>query len=388
MSDLASSEAVPADVALVLPTLEGGGAERVFKDLANSFVANGLKVDLVLAWARGPFLKQLDPRIRVIDLGCKGHLSVIPNLVQYFRRHRPRAILSGLEVMNISVIVAQMLSGIQVQIVISVHVVLSNSIRRSLRDSIVLVPMVRLLYPRAAGVVAVSQGVKDDLERWARLPDDRVRVVHNPVDLSAIDRAALEALPGGCTLGPKSVISVGRLSREKDHATLIRAFARVAAADPEVRLVILGDGPMRYELEALVTELGLEERISLPGFMDNPFAWMSRARLFVLSSRFEGFGNVIIEALAAGCPVVSTDCPGGPRMILDGGRFGRLTPVGEVEALAEAISEGLNNTHDRVALRNRAADFDLPVISDEYRRALNIFAAVPLSSIQRRDVTA
>lgn len=381
MSDFAT-HGQRADVAFVIPTLEGGGAERAFKDLANNFVADMLTVDVVMAWARGPFLKQLDPRVRVVDLACPSRLLVTPRLADYLKRQTPKAVLSGLEVMNLSVLAAQILAGTNIPTVVSVHVVLSkyinSSLSSSLRDRLFMSHMVRLLYPRAAGVIAVSQGVKDDLHNWMAEPDERVRVIHNPVDLAGIASAVTEELPKGQQLGQKAILSVGRLIDLKDHVTLIRAFAKLATIDPEVQLVILGDGPMRQELESLVEQLGLLDRVLMPGFMDNPFAWLSRARLFAMSSQFEGFGNVIIEALATGCPVVSTDCPSGPRVILQGGRFGRLTPVGDANALAEAMESSLQETPDRELLKSRAADFDLAAIAREYREALNSFAGVPL----------
>lgn len=367
-----------ADVALAIPTLEGGGAERVFKDLANSFVAGGLTVDMVLAWARGSFLKQLDSRVRVVDLACANRISVTSRLANYFRHGRPKAVLSGLDVMNVSVLAGRILAGADMPIIVSVHVVLSQSFNSNLRDRLFLSPMVRLLYPRAAGVVAVSAAVKDDLQNWAKLANSRVRVIHNPVDLAGIALAVTEDLPNGRKLGAKTILTLGRLVELKDHATLIRAFAKLAATDPEVQLVILGDGPMRHQLENLVKQLHLTDRVSLPGFMENPFSWLARARLFVLPSRFEGFGNVIVEALATGCPVVSTDSPGGSGNILQQGRFGRLTPVGDADAMAEAIRVSLQETPDRAFLRRRAADFNLSTISAQYRSALNTFAGVSL----------
>ena len=338
-------------------------------------------VDVVLAWAKGSFLSQLDSRVRVVNLACPNRISVTPRLANYFRRSRPRAVLSGLDVMNVSVLAGQILAGVELPIVVSVHVVLSQSLSRNLRDRLFLSPMVRLLYPRAAGVVAVSEAVKEDLRNWVQLPHSRVRVIHNSVDLKGIARAVSKDLPGGSKLGAKTILTLGRLVEEKDHVTLIRAFAKVATTDPEVKLVILGEGPMRRELENLVKHLDLMDRISLPGFVDNPFSWLAQARLFVLSSQFEGFGNVVIEALATGCPVVSTDCPGGSTAILQHGRFGRLTPVGNSDAMADAINESLREIPDRQFLQSRAADFDLSIICRQYREALNTFAGVRLHNI-------
>jgi glycosyltransferase involved in cell wall biosynthesis len=377
----------PADVALTLPTLEGGGAERVFKDLANSFVDGGLRVDMVLAWARGPFLKHLDPRVRVVDLASKSKLTVVLDMASYMRRYRPKAILSGLEVMNVPVLVARKISGVNVPVVVSIHVVLSSSIQNKMRDRLVTSKLMSLLYPGAAGVITVSQAVKEDLRNWARVSEDKVRVISNPVDLLGIRKAVHEPLPDGVALGPKTVITIGRMTPPKNQDLLIRAFAAVLHTEPEAQLVILGDGPLRVQIEALVASLNLQNHVLMPGFMPNPFSWLAKSRVFVLSSDFEGFGNVLIEALAVGCPVVSTNCPGGPSTILQDGRFGRLTPLGDVQVLTAAIQDALRETPDEQALKRRAADFDLRKIAREYRYALHDFAGVPVhSAVQLMDI--
>jgi glycosyltransferase involved in cell wall biosynthesis len=154
------------------------------------------------------------------------------------------------------------------------------------------------------------------------------------------------------------ILSVGRLSAEKDYPTLLRAFALLQNQVP-ARLILLGEGGQRAGLERLASELGIGATVSLPGFVRNPFAYMARARVFVLSSLFEGFGNVLVEALACGCQVVSTHCPGGPGEILDRGRYGRLVPVGDHAALARAILEAIAEPMDTEALRRRADDFSV-----------------------------
>jgi glycosyltransferase involved in cell wall biosynthesis len=213
-------------------------------------------------------------------------------------------------------------------------------------------------YPRADAIVAVSRGVADDLARFAGLPRDVIRVIYNPVVGADLPRMAGEPVdhpwfrPGELPV----ILGAGRLSRQKDFPTLIRAFAEVRRARP-ARLVILGDGAQRAELEALVRTLGLADAVALPGFTSNPYAHMARAAVFVLSSRFEGFPNVLVEALAVGTPVVATDCPSGPAEILERGRHGRLVPVGQADALARALLATLDAPGDPAGRRRRAADF-------------------------------
>lgn len=206
---------------------------------------------------------------------------------------------------------------------------------------------VKLFYPWADGFVAVSQGVADDLRRFAQLPEVKVHTIYNPVvtDELLASAARTPEHPWLAPGEPPVILGVGRLVGQKDFATLVRAFALVRRTR-SAKLIILGEGDKRPELEALVTELGLSDEVSLPGFVDNPFAYMARADTFVLSSRHEGLPGVLIQAMACGCKVVSTDCPSGPREILNNGSLGALVPVGDAGALAEAIVATLDKKGD------------------------------------------
>jgi len=220
--------------------------------------------------------------------------------------------------------------------------------------------------------VAVSRGVADDLARLTGLPREKIQVIYNPVVTPELFVKAEEPLghPWFAAGEPPVILGVGRLHEAKDFQTLIRAFALVRKKRV-ARLVILGEGEERPKLEALVRELGLEEEVALPGFVDNPFKYMKRAGVFVLSSQWEGFGNVLVEAMACGTPVVSTACPSGPEEILENGRWGRLVSVGDVDALAEAIILTLDDkNHPDVA--RRALDFGVQRAIDEYIRVLGL----------------
>jgi glycosyltransferase involved in cell wall biosynthesis len=226
-------------------------------------------------------------------------------------------------------------------------------------------------YRHAAAVVAVSRGVADHLTSRVGLAADRVVVIHNPIVFPGLtERAAVPlAEPWYGAGAPPVILGIGRLEPQKDFATLIRAVALLRRERP-VRLRILGEGPLRADLEAQVRAAGLEDAVQLPGFCANPFAEMRQAAVVVLSSIFEGFGNVLVEAMACGTAVVSTDCPSGPAEILEGGRLGPLVPVGDAEALAAAIGATLDCPPDPAALRARAEDFAVDQVVERYLAVL------------------
>jgi len=226
--------------------------------------------------------------------------------------------------------------------------------------------LVKRFYPHADAVVACSKGVAEDLVQNMKVPRERVHVIYNPTD-PEIEAKAQEPVDHPWFKNSKIpvILCVARLDPQKDLPTLIRAFSIVRKERP-AKLVILGEGSERAKLEALVKELGLDGDVWMPGFVDNPFKFMKRATVFALSSKFEGFGMVIAEALAVGTPVVSTDCPSGPAEILGGGKWGKLVPVGDHEKLAEAILETIENPPDREKLKERGRDFSLDRIGQQY----------------------
>lgn len=358
-------------IAIYVPSLRGGGAERIMTILANSFAARGLAVDLVLAKANGPYLKDLSDAVRVVDLGSFRVLFSLPGLVRYLRRERPRAMLSALSHANVVAVWAKQLAQIPTRLVLSERNTLSISTSGAHTRRARLLPwLMRHTYPKADGVVAVSGGVADDLAATIGLPRQDVMTVYNPVMTEALVSQSYERVshpwfePGE----PPVIIAVGRLTAQKDFSTLIGAFSRLRAQRP-ARLAILGEGALRGLLETQVAELGLTSDVILLGFMDNPFSWMRRSALFVLSSAWEGLPGTLIQAMACAVPVVSTDCPSGPAEILENGRWGRLVPVGDAGALAAAMAATLDETeHPDVAMR--AADFGVDQAVHGYLTAL------------------
>ena len=332
-------------VALFLPSLRGGGAERVMVNLARGFYDQGINVDLVLAKAEGPYLSEVPAGVRVIDLHSSRVLFSLPGLVRYLRRERPQSILSAMDHANIVAIWARKLSGVPCRVIVSVHNTLSRTTAHSSNLRVRLIPnLIRIFYPWADDIVTVSNGVADDFASTIGLQRERIKVIYNPVITPELFEKAREPLdhPWFAAGQPPVVLSVGRLTKQKDYPTLIRAFALVRRKYP-ARLMILGEGEERAKLEALAQELGLQDDISLPGFVDNPYAYMARAAVFVLSSAWEGLPTVLIEAMAVGRPVIATDCPSGPAEILENGKWGKLVPVGDVEALAEAIAHKISS---------------------------------------------
>lgn len=342
---LAHAGAAPpgARVAIFVPAMHDGGAERTMLNLSQVLAARGYPVDLVLARAEGPHLGAVPASVRLIDLRARRVLASLPALAGYLRRWQPGALLSVMNHANIVALWARRLAAAPTRVFVSERNTLSLSARNGTSWRARMMPrLIARYYPWADGIVTVSHGVADDLARVMQVPRERIDVIYNPVVTPELRRKAQAPLdhPWFAPGEPPVVLAVGRLRAQKDFPTLIRAFAQASARHP-ARLLILGEGPERSALEQLVRELGVEQVVSMPGFIENPYPYMARAALFVLSSRWEGLPGVLIEALYCGAPVIATDCPSGPREILAGGRFGRLVPVGGVPALAQAIEAGL-----------------------------------------------
>lgn len=362
-----------ARVALFAQDLAGGGAERMMINLASGLCEMGIPVDLVLVRKQGPYLSQVPAAVRIIDLGTGRVLFSIGALARYLRKERPIALLSTLVHVNVAAVLAGRMARVDTRIV--VREANYASLARATRSSVLERWAYRLIpwaYRHADAVVCISKGVADDLARNFGIPKERMQWVPNPVVASELQRRAAEDVehPWLAPGEPPVVLGVGRLTEQKDFATLIRAFAQVRRLRP-ARLVILGEGELRAQLEALIRDLHLEEDVVLPGFIPNPFAWMRRADVFVLSSLFEGCGNVLVEAMACGTPVIATNCPSGPAEILQGGTYGTLVPVGDVQSIADAVVDVLDNSTDPGPLAKRAADYSVTRVSQHYWEVLS-----------------
>lgn len=362
-----------SSLALFLTALDGGGAEKIMLNLARGFVEQGLEVDLVLVKAEGPYLSAIPPGVRVVDLGGKRLLLSLPAIIRYLQQKRPVALLSALEDANLVALWTRRLSGVSTRVVVSVHNTLSREAQNSTQLKRRIAPyLARLFYPWADAVVTVSQGAADDLKSLGISPE-RIQVIYNPVVTPEFFEKVQQLLehPWFSPSQPPVILGVGRLEKQKDFSTLVKAFALVKQQLP-ARLIILGEGKERPILEALVQELGLKDDVALPGFVSNPYAYMARSAVFVLSSLFEGLPTVLIEAMAAGTPVVSTDCESGPDEILNNGEYGKLVAVGDVQGIAEAIVRTLKEPLNTQVLQQRAADFSLEKAVAKYRQVLHL----------------
>jgi len=353
---------------MFIPSMRGGGAQRVVLNLANAFVRRGLSVNLLLAQAQGPYLNDVASEVRIIDFGVSRSILALPHLVRHLSHESPDFLLSALNYANLLTTWAAMIARAETKIILTVHGTISRSDSEldGWKDQI-MPSLIRLFYSRADAVVVVSHGAADDLKRKTGISDDMLHVIHNPVVTpDMLDRADEKPPPFWDMSGDYStVISAGRLNAHKDFPTLIRAFKRVQK-QRNTRLIIMGEGSKRTSLENLVSDLGLEDSVLLPGFVKNPYAVMARGDVFVLPSSSEGFGNVLVEAMALGVPVVSTDCPNGPAEILEGGEWGELVPVGDESALSEAICRTLENPIGAERLMTRANSFTSDRIASQY----------------------
>jgi glycosyltransferase involved in cell wall biosynthesis len=368
-------------LALFLPALHDGGAEQVMLTLGRSIAARGHVVDLVVGVSSGPLTQSVPQGLRVVHLGARRTIVSLPALVRYLRRARPTTLLSTLEHGNILSVTAGFLSRTGVRVVVreaapvlpaSQIVGGKHRLQRALQ---------KCLYPWASMAIGVSQGVSDGLVRELGLPPHKVRTIYNPIipaDLAARAAAPVDD-PWFAPGAPPVVLAAGRLAPEKDFGTLLRAFTRVRE-QRRARLVILGEGRERASLEALARELGISSDCRLPGFESNPFRYMQRCAVFALSSLFDGLPGALILAMACGCHVVATDCPGGVREILQDGALGRLVPVRNPEALAYALVTLLDvAARGPARVRHPVERFTEESTVTEYLQALGVAQRRPAS---------
>lgn len=352
-------------VALFVPSLRGGGAERAMLDVARGLAERGLPAHLVLVRAEGPYMELLPAAVRVVDLGARRALTSVLPLVRYLRSEAPSVMVATLPQASIVAFLASRLARADVRLVIrrASHFTMEY-VNSGLKHRFVML-LEKAILPIVDAVVVNSSGSAEDLRR--RLGSTTVEEIHNPIVWP--EHAALGSVPvdeqwfDDPTL--PVVLSVGRLVEAKDQAMLLRAFAQVVEAR-RARLVLLGEGPERTNLVEMTKRLNITRAVEFAGFRVNPFAYMSKASVCAVSSRYEGSPNVLIQAMACGTPVVSTDCPSGPREILQDGKLGALVPVGDANALAAAIIRAFDEPGDPDGLVARAKEYDAESSIDAY----------------------
>lgn len=357
----------PRHVVLYVPDLSVGGAERAALNLLEALPGPDLRVTLLLNQRRGSLLETVPDGAKVRSLDVHRTIAALPRLMSFLRNERPDVLISYLEFNNIVAIWANCLAGRPAKVIASHHATMS-SVNSGSSWKYNLVPaLYRFTLPWADHVVAVSKGVETGLVQILH-GHGSLSVIHNPIITRACRELAATPLdhPWFAPAEPPLILGVGRLVPQKNFGLLINAFAELAPRN-EVRLAILGDGPLRADLQQQIARLGLSDRAAILPVDVNPWRYMARASVLVLSSLFEGFGNVLVEAMATGTPVVSVDCPDGPADILGHGKWGRLVPSGDVKALAAAITETLADPGDSRSRQARALEYSAQSIALRYR---------------------
>ncbi len=353
-------------IAIFIPTMEAGGAERVAISLTKGFLDYGIKADLVLVSAKGPLMNHLPVGVTVVNLKKGRTICAVFKLGAYLKKEKPTALISLMNHANIVAITAGVISRFKGHIMATEH----NSIqfdlmgKGGLKNRLMLLLM-RYVYKYADSVVAVSKGIVEELQTSLALKN--VVCIYNPVDQPQLVDGNIKNTPPRATASGscKTIVAIGRLSPQKNYNLLIKSFNLIRDSG-HARLHILGEGIERPELEKMIEDLSLHGLVTLHGYVTAPFDWLCKADLFVLSSSWEGLPLVIIEALASGVTVVATDCHSGPAELLENGKYGYLVPVDDAEKMAKAILYALKNPLEPELLKKRAEDFSIPRITEQY----------------------
>lgn len=358
-------------LALFLPAMYGGGAERIMLNLAHGIAQQGFKVDLVVGISDGPLLEQVPECVNLVELGASRSIYALPALIRYLRRVKPYAMLTALNRVNLMAIWAKRLTGYPTSLVVTEHNTLSVGTKNTkmLREK--MYPLLaNLFYPWADGIVGVSQGVSDDLAKTARIDRKQIDVIYNPVITDEMRKKAETPLehPWVQSDQPPVMLAIGRLSEQKNFSLLLDAFAKLRADQP-ARLIILGEGPLREQLEAQIETLGIAEDVSLPGWVENPYAYMMHTDALVLSSNWEGLPTVLIEALYCQTNIISTDCPSGPQEVLAKGKYGQIVPMNDTVALAQAMRKAINGDAPKPTV-DSYAPYEMDTVVEQYIRKM------------------
>lgn len=350
-------------ITILLPDMREGGAERMRLVLAKQW-SSQYDIEFLLLIKRGELLELIPENIQVTALNVTRYRYLLPSLVRYIRQKKPDVILAAMWPLTVIAPLATKLSLQKTICVISEHGILSAQYKDYGRlHDVELRASMALSCRLSDKVIAVSKGVAKDIAKLSSLPLDSIDVIYNPASKIPQNNSQFDNPFEGKE--GVSIIAVGRYKKVKNHILLIEAFA-LLRKKIKATLYLVGDGEFREEYEALIELLDLQEDVVLTGFISDPSAYYSHADLFVLSSNYEGFGNVIVEAMDVGTPVVATDCESGPREVLEDGKYGILVPVGDVTALAHAMLESLEREHDCEAIKRHAATFSVDKIAAQY----------------------
>ena len=368
-------------VTTFVKNLLGGGAERVAVNLLQGLPRDVFAQELVMVDAWGPFLEQVPEDVTQTNLALGNNvMNAVPQLIRYLQRRKPDVLVSHLAHANVAAVVAAACARTGTKVVLIEHNDNSAVDQERTRSaaSKAMQQFKSLAYRRADKIVGVSEGVSDYVGHTFGVPRAKLETIYNPVVSERLLRRSREpvAHPWFAEGEPPVLLASGRLREQKDFSTLLKAFAQVRKARA-CRLIILGEGTLRPDLEAEIAALGLQDDVALPGFVENPYAYMRGAAQFVLSSRWEGLPTVLVEAMACGCPVVATDCPSGPAEILENGRLGPLVPVADPGALAQAVLATLQAPTPRRQLEARAVHFSFENAIARYTELLSGLSRPP-----------
>lgn len=327
------------------------------------FTNQGYKVDLVLGKKQGQYLAQVPSSVNLVDLKVKKLLLSIHLVGSYLNREKPAVLISANERVNIVALLAKKIYRSKTKIIISVHINNSEAIASEGASFYkrMIISIARWTYKWADRVVAVSKGVADDVAELFSVPREKIDIIYNPIVNPTLNEKMNESVehPWLNQDSYPVIIGMGRLIRQKDFSTLIRSLVEVKKEIPEAKLMILGEGKERKKLESEIKNLNLEKDVTMPGYVNNPYSYLKQSSIFVLSSAWEGFGNVTVEAMATGTPVVSTDCRSGPGEILENGKYGCLVPVGDYKKMAKAIIDTLHKPVEAQLLVEKANEFNV-----------------------------
>jgi glycosyltransferase involved in cell wall biosynthesis len=367
---------ISPDIAVFLPALRVGGTEKVFLHLVKAFVEMGYTVDLLLRERDGPYLADVPKQVSIFDLRGHKNLKAIIPLLHYLRQRHPFVLLSALDHINMTAIWAKLISKVETRVVVSVRTLISHAYQFRWKDKQSLfIPLIKITYPLADSIICVCNAVKRDLLNIiGEKVKKKIVVIYNPILIDYIRQKSKESLDSSIfpfkTIMRPMILSVGRLDIAKDYPTLIKAFKKLL--DTQIAyLLIIGEGKERKNLQMLTERLNISRYCHLIGFVSNPYPYIAKADLFVLSSKWEGFPNVVAEALALYRPIVATDC-GGVREILANGKWGRIVPVGDIETLSITMNEELKKPFilNLDELEKYLQNFDLKLIAQKYIEVL------------------
>lgn len=358
-------------VSFFIPTLNAGGIEANTIRLAKGFIKDGFQVDLLVANSNGEYKERVSNEVNIIDFKCNKIIKTLPKLIRYIKTEKPSVLISASEGANIVTSISRFfLRRYSTKIIISIRTHLSTEYSETNSKMKRFFPMIsKVFYPKVDGIVTVSRGVAEDVSELLQIPLKKISVIYNPIVDDTIEALSSEKIEHPFFKDSRDypiILGAGRLTKQKDFETLLYAFKEVRKK-MMCKLVIIGEGEERKRLEALIQELNISDDTDLIGFVQNPYSYMKNADLFVLSSAWEGFGNVIVEAMATGTNIVSTNCPSGPSEILEGGVYGELVDVGDYKNLSEGIIKVLKNPLPHNVLKKRANYFSVATALNKYK---------------------